>query len=509
MKNTKYMGVILSLFIVTMLSACSISDAVDEQSAQIDLQAEKLNNITTRKDKYNRIRFVDSFYVSELSQEAIALPGWYSKRVTQKLTGVELEKAVQQLAKKEQITVDMTDLTAEDRRYPVSIVLTDEPLGKALKTIANLAGLAMTYENGRAVYSKYERRVFPIATLPGRESIAIGRDGGSTVASSSTSGVNSGIKSSGNSQFSNIRVEGISAIEDLSNNVKTVLSKEGEVTFSEISSFLVVKDYPSNVAQAEKIINEFNGGRTQQVEVLISLIDIIKTEDNRLGLDYTAALELFGDRVLFGSSGSFTTGANGTISPSSFSFKIIGGSADGSKVMADALSRKGSVSRTVFQRVIALNGAVGTVKAVTKEFYIAEQTGNNTTSGGIITGGGTRQELLETGQILNILPRIHNDDVILKINSSISANLGITTKLNEDTGTFVESPKVADMEWDMSTIVEDGYTMVIGGLNVDSEIVARSKAGYKALGFSESGSSENKETIMTISVNITRGKSRG
>ncbi|WP_457818031.1 hypothetical protein, partial [Staphylococcus aureus] len=67
-------------------------------------------------------------------------------------------------------------------------------------------------------------------------------------------------------------------------------------------------------------------------------------------------------------------------------------------------------------------------------------------------------------------------------------------------------PKVADMEFDHTVIVPHGYTMVIGGMEVDSVITQMANAGYDVAGFSKRSGAENKETLMTISVRILRGK---
>ncbi len=504
---------VLSLAAVMLMAStgCTISGNVERKVAEIDLQKAEIERIERTESKYSRVVLNKHFYVPPIKAEAVDLPGWYSKKVTFRHVSVPFAMVVQEATKNHPVTVNFSDLEAEDLKTPISLEVKDEELGSALKRIANQAGYALTYSKGRAVYSKYETRRFSLSALPGKQSGKIGRDSEASQQSNATgslSGLSSSMTNSSTKQYAGIKIEDVSAVEDVKSAIEAVLSEKGTVSVTDMGMSAVVKDYPYNVAQAKKVVDHYNEEFSKQVEVQVSLIDVIMTEDDRLGLDYKALLKAFDSRVEIDFGGAFTTGGNGTLSPSQFALKVLTGDLAGTEVLAEALAQQGAVSRTVFQKIVTTNGTIGTSKAVTRENYIAEQYGNGATTGGFITSGGTRQETLETGQVLNVLPRIFEDDVILKMNSSLSANLGITEKVNEDTGTYVESPRVADMEFDQTVIVPHGYTLVIGGMKVDSMLTQLSNAGYDVLGFSKSGTSERKETLLTITVKITRGKKR-
>ncbi|ENN6469961.1 hypothetical protein AB9X29_003762 [Vibrio vulnificus] len=472
---------------------------MQEQKAQID-------SLKQRAPKYKRIVLNPTFYTPPISEEAVKLPGWYNEPVSFSYNDLPFELLVREALNNQPVSVDFSDLDKEDKAKKISLSASEEKIGLVLRRIGNQAGYALRFVDGRVVYSKFERRTFPLVALPGMTSGQIGRDGNAGgYASSQTSAVSSSVSDMNSGMFSAIKVEAADVFADLEGAIKQVLSDDGKVYVSNTASNVIVQDYPYNVREAEQIIKEFNEEKSKQVLVKISLIDVITSKDNVLGADVKLALNSLGDRINLGSNSVFTSGGQGTLPTSQFSFEVTGGTFDGTQLLVDALKKQGNVSRTVFQDIVATNATLATSKAVTRVFYIAEQTGNSTTSGGLITSGGTRQEMLETGQIMNIYPRIINDDVYLKLYMSISSNLGITTKNNESTKTYVESPKVADMEFDRMLIVPHGNTLVLGGMEVDSVITQLANAGYDLAGFSKTSASENKQTIMTISVEILRG----
>lgn len=492
---------------LSLLWGCSITEEIHHQQAQVELKRAEINAQNNRERKYKRIVLNEQFYVAPLSSEAIELPAWYSARKTFSQSEVPFELVVQEAVKGQSITVDFSDLGNEDKSKLITLRANDEQIGDILRRIGNVSGYALNFVDGRVVFSKFERKTIPIVALPGKGKLQIGRDGTSYSSSSSySSGVSSSMADLSSGMYSAIKVEENDIFKDLGESIKQVLSEEGRFHISNSGASAVIRDYPYNVREAEKIISYFNDEFSKLVEVKISLIDVITSRDAVLGADINLAINALGDKIDLGSSNVFTSGGQGTLPASQFSFSVKSGPFDGSELLFDALKQQGDVSRTVFQKVITANATVGSAKSVTREFYIAEQTGNSATSGGIISSGGTRQEMLETGQIINVYPRIFQDDVFLKLHSSISSNLGITPKNNDATNTFVESPKVADMEFDHTVIVPHGHTMVIGGMEVDAVLTQMANSGYDVAGFSKRSGAENKETIMTISVHILRGK---
>ncbi|EGQ7707423.1 hypothetical protein ACPF3S_003144 [Vibrio cholerae] len=501
-------NVILFVFLL-LLAGCSISDNLKGQQAAVDLQKERMDNVKKKENEFNRITLDTRFYVSDLNDEAMNMPSWYSNKIEpKKYNSVPFKNIIQDVLTNNHVSVNYGDLGAAELDAPVTISTNETSLGQYLRQVANQAGLSLTYSRGRAVFSKFERRSWDIMALDGVGNGVIGRDGSTTTSTSTTSlsSTSTSMTASTSGQFSNIKITDQKPLEDLQNLVKGVLSAEGEVTISATGSIITVKDYPYNVEEADKIIREFNDQSSKVVSVELSLIDVIYTKTDRLGFDINGVISALGDGVEITSTGPFTSAGAGTVSPMQFSLKFLDGRLDGSKALAEALNAQGAVSRTVFQKVVTKNGTIGRTSAVKRESYIAEQTGNGATTGGIITNGGTRQETLETGQVVSVYPRIVNDDVLVKINSSISTSLGITPKLNETTGTYVESPKVADMEFDQTLVIPDRQTYVIAGIQADQVITEMKNAGYDVTGFSKSGDTETKDTLLTVTVEILRGK---
>ncbi|MBS0044638.1 hypothetical protein KFE26_20425 [Shewanella sp. M16] len=500
---------ILLAFSVSSIAGCSIHQKIQEDKNAVAAVKQEVTEKTNFSSKYQRVTVAEGFYVPPLSRQDAVMPDWYFTKVDSSFLELPFSLVINDLLRGLPVTPKFYELTDTDKNQLMTMSLQGVKLGDALHSLAKTAGYALAIEGDAVTFSKYEERTFAIAGLPGEASGQIGNDGEMTMANSSNTTNQSGTASidAGNKQYSSLSLKEKSLITDLENALKNIKSEDGKVSVSPLTMTVFVKDRPSVVASIERIINEFNDEITKGISFDIVLLDVIYSSNQRQAFDMSMAANLFNGKALLKSNNSspFISGSGATPAPSQFDIEIVGGDFSGTQLFIDALKKQGDISRKFQVPVQISNGTQMKVMSVDSTMYIAEQYGNNATTGGVLTGGGARQDNLQTGQIFNVFGRAIGDDIMFKINVSVSAKLDIKIKESKESGLYLESPETTAMIFDQSMILENGVTRVVTGINAETINVSDSNAGYDILGFARTSETVKKETIMLVTAKITRG----
>lgn len=500
----------LFMAISVFLNACSINQKIEQDKNTVANKGDILKKWVNKEPEFDRVTINNDFYVPPLSAVEAEMPNWYFTKIDTSYSAVPFMLIVNQILRGQSVTPKYNELTEADQMMPITIAFKGKPLGEALQALASTGGYALSIGNDSVTFNKFEERTFSIATLPGDFNSQIGNDGEVTLSSSgnmndSTAGTSASMEA-GNRQYSSLTIKDKSLIKDLKKAIAQLKTKEGKVEVSELTLSVFVKDRPATVAAIEKVIDSFNQELTKTVKLDIHFIDVIYTTNNRSAFDASLAANFLDGKAVISSSGdAFQAGSGTTPSPGKFDLEIVGGDFDGTKLFIDALQKQADISRDIGVPIELANGSMAKVMSVDNTMFVAEQYGNNATTGGVLTGGGARQETLQTGQIFNVFARAVGDDVIFKINTSISAKLDIKKKVDEKSGLYLESPETTAMIFDQTAILENGVTRIITGINAQSVNVSDSNAGYDFLGFSRTSETVRKETIMLVTARVTRG----
>lgn len=493
---------------LAFLSGCSIHEKIESDKNDVAQVKNTINEYSNAAPKYERVSLSSTFYVPPLTQVEAAMPNWYFKKVDSAYSSVPFYLIVTQLLRGQAVTPNYNELTDTDKMAPITIAFNDERLGEALQSLAKSSGYSLAFEGDSVTFNKFEERTFSIATLPGLYNSQIGNDGEATLAGSTsdTSAGTSASMEAGSKQYSSLSMKDKSIILELKKALEQIKTDQGKIEVSETTQSVFVKDRPANVSAIAKVIANFNSDLTKTISLDIRFLDVIYTTNNRSAFDSQLSSKLLSGKAVLKSAGqAFIAGTGATPAPSQFNLSVVGGDLDGTKLFIDALQKQADISREILVPLEALNGSMSKVMSVENTMFVAEQYGNNATTGGVLTGGGARQETLQTGQIFNVFARAVNDDVIFKINASISAKLDIKKKSDEATGLYLESPETTAMIFDQSSILENGVTRIITGINARNINVSDSNAGYDVLGFARTSETARKETIMIVTARITRG----
>lgn len=508
-KNLFAMQIILAVS-VSVVSGCSIHEKIQEDKRAVAAVQREVVEKSNYSPKYQRISIEEGFYVPPLSRQDAVMPDWYFSNINSSFLELPFTLAVNDLLRGLPVTPKFYELTDSDKNQEITMSFQGLKLGDALSSLAKTAGYALSIEGDSVTFSKFEERTFSIAGLPGDSSGQIGNDGEMTMASASNTSNQTGTASidAGNKQYSALSLKEQSLMEDLKAALEGIKSEEGKVSVSPLTMTVFVKDRPSVVASIERTINDFNDEITKGISFDIVLLDVIYSSNQRQAFDMSMAANIFGGKALIKSNGSskpFISGTGSTPAPSQFDLEVVGGDFSGTQLFIDALKKQGDISRKFQVPVQLSNGTQIKVMSVDSTMYIAEQYGGNATTGGVLTGGGARQDNLQTGQIFNVFGRVIGDDIMFKLNVSVSAKLDIKIKESKDTGLYLESPETTAMIFDQTMILENGVTRVVTGINAETVNVSDSNAGYDVFGFSRTSETVKKETIMLVTANITRG----
>jgi hypothetical protein len=494
---------------VAFLGGCSIHEKIENDKNDVAQVKNRIKELSNSEPKYERVTRSSTFYVPPLTQIEAAMPSWYFKKVDSAYSSVPFYLIVTQLLRGQAVTPNYNELTDADKMSPITIAFNDERLGEALQSLAKSSGYSLSFEGDSVTFNKFEERTFTIATLPGMYNSQIGNDGEATLSGSTNDATTAGTSASmeaGSKQFSSLSMKDKSIILELKKALDQIKTEQGKIEVSETTQNVFVKDRPANVSAIAKVIANFNSDLTKTISLDIRFLDVIYTTNNRSAFDSQLSSKLLSGKAVLKSTGqAFIAGSGTTPSPSQFDLSVVGGDFDGTKLFIDALQKQADISRQIQVPVEAINGSMSKVMSVENTMFVAEQYGNNATTGGVLTGGGARQETLQTGQIFNVFAKAVGDDVIFKINASISAKLDIKKKSDEATGLYLESPETTAMIFDQSAILENGVTRIITGINATNINVSDSNAGYDVLGFSRTSETARKETIMLVTARITRG----
>jgi type IV pilus assembly protein PilQ len=277
----------------------------------------------------------------------------------------------------------------------------------------------------------------------------------------------------------NAVIQGSTPVEKVATTGESITSGTGGGDTLALNDTLIVRDYPENVVEAEKLIKQLDV-RPKQVLVEATILSATLQEGMNLGID----LNFFGGVGITGTSSvgqigtteqiSTTTttpiaqvAAGGAGSPiETTGFANVGGgglvigatSADFTAIIT-ALEQVTDTTLLANPKILAVNKQLGQVYIGTKIGYVSQTTQNQTST--------TQQvQFLDTGTKLSFTPFISDDGYIR-----------MTIHPKDSSGTLKSNsiPDESSTELATDIIVKDGQTIVIGGLFRDVTVTSRSQ----------------------------------
>ena len=481
----------------TMLTGCALQQYHQDVSNSIDKDKDRIQTLRSEDNLLRFTTFHNDIYVGQLTKQEANKPEWWFRDVDYQFRDLPFDVLLQQVFHNTPVSFKYLDNLNKGRSVTVGV---KGRLGDALTAIANSAGYSFLVQGDTIVWSKFETRVFDIATYPGEESFGIGKTGESQTSGTANSNVDASTTASvvsSSDEFSHSGGE-LAPFKELKDSVALMLSPEGKVSINMSSTSLVVKDYPNNVAKIGEYLDSLNAISNRQVALMMEVIDVEYSDDSQFAIDWNLVgkdLGNFGAKMV--SDG--TTGlASSTFNPSVITITANEGKWSGSQALIQALKHQGKVKYKSMPRTVTRNNRPAKLRNVKQEYYISERTA--TTSINVGTEAGIKQGMVETGFSLYVVPKIMNNEVILRLTTNLSTLLSLDRKSQVVEGTdgtqetYVESPNIANKDFDNSVTVQNGRTLILAGLSLES---GNTDEAY-SLGVTTGASSSKGETLIAI-----------
>lgn len=409
------------------------------------------------------------------------------------------------------------------------------PLKGALDLLASKAGLVYSIRGNSIFWQAFITRTFDVAFMPGASDYLMGRrtGGGSTANQNSGSTVQNFVAGDpSEDEYSNLSAK-LSVWTDLENTIKSLLSPEGQVTVSQASTSVTVRDRPANVELVGQYINNLNKTLSKQVLIKVQVLEVSLENSFNFGIDWRLIVRAFHNSpfVINGNYGSpvtitsFVPQANATTTASgspTFGFDSASNPINPGQLPSDAipaytillnaLSQQGHTSVVSEPRTVCLNNQVCVIQIVTQKGYIAKLQnttlagGNASNANNTVTSEITPGNLI-TGFTLYVLPKIYKDKIYLQINADLSTDNGFTNAGTTGTGSTVniQLPNISVKHFNQRSVIRSGDMMVLSGLK-QLQNVSRATQFIQAQSLGGKGAQQtNSETIVLITPYILDG----
>lgn len=497
MKIKKIMKVLILLYPIVFLG-CSATSNAKKSIAQTNdaiAQADKKLSEAQSTKNHNFNYDVDSIYISNTAvqrKETDHLPPKFNQQI--KIDGAysnmrELADTLQRLTGYP-ILLDMEN----KGEFYVRLTQTQGNLVDLLNNLCAQTDTSWSYTNGKLVVSDLQTETFFIKALPGDVNVQNQVNSNSGISSQSNGSATAGDGGGGSATSQSQSTNDLNTIQNvqfnvthsiwsnISDTVKGMLSKRGNMTVSPSTSSITVIDKPSNVLKVAQFIKKQNDILKQQVQIDVQVFTVETEATDNYMINWNLILKgtdaSFNMNGMAGGGGSAATGMVPVFAPTattqSFTVRAGEGSFAGSQLIANALSTETKSSLVTSAAATTLNNQPVPIQIIEQQGYVSNV---STTQ---VAQAGTQQSVT-TGQLsygftLNVLPTIEANGLV---NLQLSLNLSSLKSLKNFsvTGAMVQLPDMIQRNAMQKVTMRNGDTYVTTGFDSDFNTITNAGVG--------------------------------
>lgn len=472
-------------------------------------------------------------YVDTTRITLLKRPAWTKNHVS--LHGVNLPFSfyVSQVIGNEKVLIHFDDTI--DRKKLISLNYTGTAQG-ALADIASHADYHYDFDvkNNAINWSAFISKTFTVSFMPGTSQYQVGNSAGATPSLAGTSGGGSssssgsggsttGVDLMSDSQYSQL-VGNVSLWKDIEATIKNLLSAEGQVTVSQATTSITVRDHPVNVAAVERFLNKMNRELSRQVRLEVQVIEVQLTKNFSYGIDWQLVRQ-FTNRSISLLAPEASNTSISSITPAGLIFAASSGRWAGTKTIIDALQQQGEIGIVTQPALTTMNNQVAQIAIQTMQNYISQIQGSSSSGSSSIsvtsTGPTVDTSTLTTGVNLYLLPKIQGDKVFLQLSTTLS-NLVSLDKINTTTGditpssttntptptpsnaqpSFVQLPNVNARTLNQRAVIPSGATLVLAGFRQKNDAANLAKLYNVAALGGQAAETRMQELVLLITPTI-------
>lgn len=343
---------------------------------------------------------------------------------------------------------------------------------KALETILYSCGYSLKTDENVLIILAFETKVFSLSLPPVEQQLS------NLTTNESHQGGENSLSSVSNAQGGKTRVGAKVLLEnksrvlsywnDLEDNIRSLLTEKGKVSFNRVTGMVVVVDRPYRIQQIEKLIKEFEKRLEKRILVDVKVLEVALTKEHRLGIDWMMLMNR-GDLKNVRVNTNFTQNQTPIAGEMTLSGQMpttsSGITSNGISILLKALENFGKVEVVSQPRVVMLNNIVANIQVGETKSYIESSTVETTSSGNHISGASLNE--VHGGVTLQIVGNIKGDDIFLNVSPVVSTIDHIRTITLAD-GAKIEAPETSMKSMNTSVRLKQGETVVLGGLMTQS-----------------------------------------
>ncbi len=326
----------------------------------------------------------------------------------------------------------------------VTLTLHEIPWDKALDVIVASNDLEMEkkdkviYIRKRPEVSKLKTKIFEVNYL-----VAVSRKGETRFGSKV-----------GDASHSISRSSIIDVWGQILSNINRIKSRKGKVIADKPSGIIMVTDLPERLDKIALYLETVENSIKRQVLIEAAIVEINLGDEFQLGINWEFLPNLTNGAIQLSQTASLAAGTQSNLTLNVFKNDI--------STIIKALNTKTHINLRSRPKIVTLNNQKAIIKAVTTEVWWEREV--HLADDGTIAAVTYKANDLDVGIILELVPQVTSEGLInLAIHPTITEYLRDSVSPDE----LSTKPVVNVRETDTMLTVEDGQTIVIGGLIQD------------------------------------------
>lgn len=350
-------------------------------------------------------------------------------------------------------TNNLNIVAGPDVKGEITVDFHGLPLDEAMESLLDAHGYYWEKQEKMIRVHRFETRVFNL------DYIRLVRGGTGENKAQITSGSGGGGAAQGAGEITVNQQDEIKFWEELEDQVKILMSKEGRLVINRLSGTLQITDIHHRVIEIATFLTRVRRSMHRQVEIQARIYEVNLKDDYSLGINWnkinfngTAGNIVLSDIITAPFGGFVARAATTSISFSDGSFDAI----------LEALHEQGELHVVSQPRLITMNNQPALIKVATDQAFFTQTVAQGTAgTGNIIT---EQARSVTVGLVLSVTPQISEDGWIMMDVTPIISRLREIRESPQKTATA----PVLDIKQSSGLVrVRDGEMVLIGGLIQD------------------------------------------
>jgi len=346
---------------------------------------------------------------------------------------------------------------------PITLSVHEADLKDVLKILMNISGSYYKLQGNILHVKQYMRKSFLLPYVHSDTSFQTDLGGDMLSSASSGSGSGQGIKGDFSMKFANQPKQDF--YTQIENNIKKLLSKNGEYTINKFTGLMTVYDQYKNIQTIEKFLKKIKKQTSKQVLIEAKILEVVLNDGHSLGVSWDAIannIAKAGDQLHIQQGLALTGAVAGTVNYTKSNFSAI----------INALDTAGNVDTLSNPRIKVLSGQSAIISSGKlmpfweKEVQTAQGTGGSASS---VEVTYNRRDVLD-GLSLGVTTTIMEDGKIMLNVIPITSSIEDVVNHTDEKGNIVATAPIINIK-EAGTIIQanDNDLVLIGGLINNTE----------------------------------------